>query len=201
MEKIKPGQNIGGCGNYHLDSALAAMTNQRFGTNGQTWLAWWSTNRNKTQLDWIRDGFAQEGIQLQQPLTTNNIVALLKLITSTSKPATTNVIVRSRDGLRYNAQRWLRDAGFRPQEFDLASVSPEEKDPVVRGLVSYALWLGEYRNDYNKLPIGRGQSDDIWDGMALPPIERPLFQWTSSFFLISMAACGVLLLRRNTTRR
>ena len=196
MARIRPRQDISGCGNYHLDSALADMTNQRFGTNAQAWLAWWTTNRNKTQLEWIREGFAQEGIQLQQPLTTNNIVALLKLAAPSAKPATTNVIARSRDGLRFNAQRWLRDAGFRPREFDLACLSVEERDLVVSGLVSYALWLGEHKEDPGKLPIRGEESNDIWSGVPLSPIEQPLFKWTLNLILISMAVCGMFLLRR-----
>ncbi len=198
MTKIKPGQDLTEDFDTHLDSALVDMTNQRLGKESNTWLAWWTTNRNRTQLEWIRDGFAQEGIQLQQPLATNNIVTLLKLIAPSPKSTNTNVVVRSRHGFRYNAQRWLRDAGFRPQEFDLASGSPEEKDQVARGLVSYAYWLGQRWDDPGKLPIRGERSDDTWAGMPEPAIAGPKIKWTMYLVMISLAACGVFLMRRKT---
>jgi hypothetical protein len=118
MRHIKPGQDIGSCEASHLGQALARMTNQQLGLRSDPWLAWWTTNQNKSQLDWIRDGFTRNGIELQQPMTTNNVIALLKLvIPDTNSAAYTNVPSYARTALRYNALRWLRDSGFKPRIF------------------------------------------------------------------------------------
>ena len=113
MKHIKPGQDIDSCQASHLASALADMTNQQLGYTADPWLAWWNTNQYKSQVEWIREGFAQKGVTLQHPLTTNNILTLLKLSRlATNSPLVTNTPRHLQSSLRFNAFRWLRDSGF-----------------------------------------------------------------------------------------
>ena len=95
VKTIKPDLEPGSCGEgqMHLPDAPFYITNQRL-ADGANWFAWWATNKHKSQVEWIRDGFRQQGIELQQPLTTNNAVSLLKLVAA------------SKQGyLQYNANR------------------------------------------------------------------------------------------------
>jgi hypothetical protein len=193
MKHIKPGEEIVGCEASHLAGALADMTNQQLGYQADPWLAWWRTNQNKTQLEWIRDGFASKGIILQQPLTTNNILALLKLShLATNSPVFTNTPPNLRTSLRFNAFRWLRDSGFRSIEFDLKNIPEEDRNQITLALIDYAEWSGIHRDDPGKLPIneyslGYPSSDACF--------LTPRFRWPLYLTIIAMALGGWYLLR------
>lgn len=195
MKRIQPGEDIGGCGYNHLGDALAQMTNQQLEFKSDVWLSWWATNQHKSQVEWIREGFARRGITLEQPLTTNNIIALLAIISPVTHAAAVNDAPRhTRAGLRYNALRWLRDAGFNPGEMDVASVPKAERDMVTRGLVKYALWLGEHRLDPGKLwvwGVGSGGETDFYATSR----EEMTFRWVFTVLPFALAAGGILLLR------
>lgn len=195
MKRIQPGEDIGGCGYNHLGDALAQMTNQQLEFKSDVWLAWWATNQHKTQVEWIREGFARRGIALGQPLTTNNIIALLTIISPTTNAVPGNDAPRhTRAGLRYNALRWLRDAGFNPGEMDFASVPEAERDMVTRGFVKYALWFGEHRLDPGKIwvwEVGSGGETDFYAASR----EEMTFRWVFTVLPFALAAGGILLLR------
>ena len=201
IQSLKPSYELRSCGTwpYHLPDALPLMTNQEL-TNDAEWIAWWETNKNKTQVEWIRDGFARAGIELQRPLTTNNVITLLKLIAPSAKfPATTNTMRAPRQALRYNAERWLRESGFRYPGFDLASVPAEDRDVVTWGLVTYAFWLGEHWDDPGRLQFSR--DDDSGSPFIEPWFNRPLYSWLINSILIVMAVGGVFLLRLASKRK
>jgi len=181
LQSHNSNREIGDCGiwPYHLIDALSDMTNQSC-SNNLEWIAWWTTNKSKTQVEWIREGFAQRGINLHQPLTTNDIVALLRVISS------------SHGGLHFNAQRWLRDAHFRPREFYFAAIPTEDKDQIIHGLVDYAVWYGEHWDDRGELPIDGSDSNYRLAGSRF---ERPQFRWTLYFIIIATALGGCFLLR------
>ena len=60
MSKAEAGQAIANCGSIgHKDAAMKYITcsDPASGTNWNTerqWLGWWNTNKEKSQLDWIR---------------------------------------------------------------------------------------------------------------------------------------------------
>ena len=174
------------CGDwpYHLPDAPATMTNQRL-TNDAAWLGWWKINKSKTQVEWIREGFAQKGIILHQPLTTNDITTLFKLIGATN--------IRSH--LRYNAERWLRDSGVSANQVHLKEVPIEDQDQIARGLVRYAFWHGEHWNAPGFLKINEESMDaSLQFGEAM--IERAPVKLTIIGLLIAIALSGMFLLRR-----
>jgi hypothetical protein len=197
MQHIKPGQDISGCQAGHVVIALADMTNQQLGYEADIWLAWWTTNQNKTQLEWIRDGFASKGIALQQPLTTNNILTLLKLATLATNDATcTNIPSILQKSLRFNAYRWLRDSGFKAKELNLDTIAAEEKNQILPSLIGYAEWYGEHRDDPGKLPINGRDTDHSWpDAIFLEPRLR----WTL-YSIIAITALGGWFLLRQSNR-
>lgn len=159
IDHIKPGRDIGTDGN-HLGESLAGITNHQLKPEAEIWLAWWKTNQNKTQVEWIREGFAERGIVLQQPLTTNNIIDLLKLAhLSTNSPAYTNTPDYLHPSLRENAFRWLRDSDFPPRvlfqmwNWDVKNIPQEDRDQTTAALFEYAEWYGEHWDDPGKLPF------------------------------------------------
>ncbi|HEU6448413.1 MAG TPA: hypothetical protein VFV23_08255 [Verrucomicrobiae bacterium] len=188
ITKLKPNQEIGGCENSHLGEALEDLTNQGLGTKSDAWIAWWKTNQNKTQLEWIRDGFEKQGIQLQKPLTTNNIIALLKLINpSPWSVFSTNQFSHT---LRYNAMRWLRDSGFRAQQFDLSLIPEKDRDQIIFALLEYAQWYGEHYFDPGHLPI---------DGEFSYSYPEPIFlskelRWKVYLAIIFVGLFGFILI-------
>ena len=194
MKHIKPGQDISGCDASHLAGALARMTNQQLGDQADIWLAWWKTNQDKTQLEWIRDGFANKGVVVQQPLTTNNILALLKLADlATNSAIYANMPVYLRSSLRFNAFRWLRDSGFRATEFDLKNIPVENGNQITSALIDYAEWYGIHWNDPGKLRIaGNNIGDDRWPDAVFE--TRP-YRWTLYSIIVVMALGGCFLLR------
>jgi len=180
---------------YHLPDAPAFMTNQRLTNGYPAWLAWWETNKDKTQVEWIRAGFENEGIHLEQPLTTNNIIALLKVLVNSTRSTTTNAAGQNRGLLRYNSMRWLRDTGFQPSNLDLATVPAEDKGQVVLSLIIYARWLGEHWNDPGRLAISGYDWGDLSSGMSAPWIEKVAFKWALYLVLLGAALSGWFLLR------
>jgi hypothetical protein len=185
---------MGSCGEwpYHLFDALPDLTNQGMATAAD-WLEWWQKNKDKTQLEWIRDGFASKGIILQQPLTTNNILALLKLsYLATNSPVFSNTPPNLRSSLRFNAFRWLRDSGFRSIEFDLKNIPEEDRNQITLALIKYAEWSGIHRDDPGKLPINEYSLEHpLPDACFL----TPRFRWPLYLTIIAMALGGWYLLR------
>jgi hypothetical protein len=193
MGHIKSGQDITSCEASHLGNALADMTNQQLGDQSDPWLAWWKTNLNKTQLEWIRDGFASKGVVLQQPLTTNNILALLELANfTTNSTVYTNMPSRLRSSLRFNAYRWLRDSDFKAKDLDINSITVEDKDRIIQDLIDYSEWYGIHRRDPGKLRINRNDSGNGWHDAAFE--TRP-YRWTLYSIIVVLVLGGWFLLR------
>ena len=145
--EFKAGRTHEGCDDGHLDMALPFITNQELGYKTNAWIDWWGTNSQKTQEEWIREGFSKRGINLNRHLTTNNVIELLKVLDRRSTNLVTvtgsNKITAS---LRYNAFRWLRDADVKTRDVDFISLPEGDKDSVIRGLVDYANDLGTFAN-------------------------------------------------------
>jgi hypothetical protein len=108
MVRVKRGDSMGCAAPFnHSAFSMRHITNQNAGEDADGWLDWWQANRDKSQREWIADGFRQRGLSLDVPLRPAQTEALLELL---SKP-------RPSDGrddfLRHNAFRWLRDSGVR----------------------------------------------------------------------------------------
>lgn len=55
------------CEKAHCLAALTCLTNQHVGRNFADWRAWWKRNANKTQRQWILDGFRIQGLPVCDP--------------------------------------------------------------------------------------------------------------------------------------
>lgn len=198
---IKPGQEIAECNSSHLGEALADITNHQLKPEAETWLAWWKTNQNKSQVEWIREGFAEKGVILQEPLTTNNMIDLLKLShLSTNSPIYAGIPSCSRGSLRMNAFRWLRDSGirhwdvFRIWDSDTSKIPEADKKQIIRALLDYAEWHGHHWSDPNKLIIT--QSENHGSYSFEPFFLKAKFCWSLYFSMGALALAGIWLIRR-----
>jgi len=156
----------------------------------ETWIDWWEWNKDKTQTDWIREGFQLRGIIVSNPLTTETTMTLLHVLTSTNEPR----------WFKFNAKRWLRDSGFRAWRFDLESVPPSERPTLTRTLLNFAAWQGLTVENPGKLFFLKQTVNDrpVSDSRYTEPLMfRP---WTgtvvSSIITLLAAGGGWLLLCR-----
>ena len=201
MAKMQGGQEFKRCIDGHLDAALPYMTNQQPGPDAQSWLAWWSTNSHKTQLDWIREGFAKQSIELDQPLNTNNLFLLLTILTpATNWPASIKTLPKHRGALSHNACRWLRDSGFTPSQLSLSSVPADRRKIVTQGLVNYASWLGVFQDGPGKLQIIGVSTMESSATAHDPLIDPPSYPWLPYLAFLALAVGGVFLLPRAAKR-
>jgi hypothetical protein len=189
--EFKAGRTHPDCGDGHLDTALPFITNQELGNETNNWIAWWNTNGQKTQEEWIRDGFSKLGIEVTRQLTTNNVITLLKILdrnaTNIVTATGTNKITPS---LRYNAFRWLRDAGVGPRSVDFPSLPDAEKNSLIRGLIAYAEDWGTYANHPGRI------FKSVDDGsFGTPWILKDCFQWGLTMLLALLAFGGWRILR------
>jgi len=128
---IREGQDIGDCRRGHKDSALQGMTNQGAGFTAKDWLDWWGRNRNKSQRQWLLDGFAQNGVVLQWPLSREDRLRLLEVMGADEKQPR---------GYRLSAFRLLRDSDFDPETITVRDLPPGRADPMLKGLVRFSKW-------------------------------------------------------------
>ncbi|MHC4199348.1 MAG: HEAT repeat domain-containing protein [Planctomycetota bacterium] len=110
------------CGCNH--AALSVMTNQRF----EDIKAWYAENRDKTQEQWILEGFAQVGVAVEIPPSDEQVVQLLRVIGDHEHGSQHN-----RDYLQYNAMRVLRDSGVELGRARLVKIQSE--NPELAGAV------------------------------------------------------------------
>jgi hypothetical protein len=202
VNHIQPGQEIGNCESGHLGEALAEITNHQLEPVADVWLAWWQTNQTKSQVEWIREGFAEKGIILHEPLTTNNMIDLLLLSRlSTNSQIYANTPSSLRGGLRMNAFRWLRDSGvsrwdlFSIWNSDVNAIPETDRNRIVSALLDYTDWYGQHWNDPNKLAITPQSERDPYSSNLF--FMKTGFHWIVYSLIAALAFAGVCLLRHH----
>jgi len=139
MARAQAGEQIADCGDVgHKDAALDYITGQQPAdkTDWNTtafWLAWWETNKQKSQTEWVRDGLKAYGVQLEIPPRDKDYEPLLALLGNSS----TNESERIPSSVKYNAFRWLRDSGLNSTVFALSKVNAQTPDLVRQGLMTF----------------------------------------------------------------
>lgn len=133
MEHTRPEDDISSCTGGHRDLAFRMITNQYVGEDAKAWLGWWEKNKSKSQVEWIRDGFAAFGVTVSSALSPSDVTSLLILVGKTS----THGSDRIPPFVRYNALRFLRDSGFSPVEFIISTTNHPLDAGVKAGLIEY----------------------------------------------------------------
>ena len=141
MAQAAKGEELADCGDVgHKDDALWHITNQD-PANGKSsevekkWLEWWEENKNKSQIQWIRDGFVKYGVKLSIPPQKEEYASLLKLLANEKKKKDKTSVIP--DYVKYNAFRWLRDSGFTPVDYVLGYDKKSISKYIVKGILEY----------------------------------------------------------------
>lgn len=142
------------CSGGHRGSALSFITNRALPAGADPkvdWPKWWAANKDRSQEDWILDGFREAGIDVSKPAAKEQFPRLLSVLGETCPPADewekTHPRMARPDYLRYNAFRWLRDSGFDPVRFLLES-DPSKLDVAPKN------GLAEYQRELCWLEVG-----------------------------------------------
>ena len=63
---------------FHVLDALQGITNHDAGRNAEDWRAWYEKNKDKTQEQWIKEGFIENGFPVSDPPDDNFVTALIR---------------------------------------------------------------------------------------------------------------------------
>jgi len=66
------------CTRFHVLDALQAITNHDAGRNAEDWRPWYEKNKDKTQEQWIKDGFVEHGFPVSDPPDEAFVTALIQ---------------------------------------------------------------------------------------------------------------------------
>ena len=209
IQKIKEGSPYFGCENGHQEGTLALLTNHSTGIASgsgklreeQLWLEWWSENANKTQVEWIRDGFTEAGISISAAPDKKDWPVLLRILGACAGPSTMpsgRLTHLYEDHLRHNAYRWLRDSGFTVARFVLENGNKPLDGDIRGGLLEYEereaiLHLAPFPG---RLPFAdRSRERDFsysrLDSVSLEKISRTI---PSTWDYVGAAICGLALI-------
>ncbi|MDY0167267.1 MAG: hypothetical protein RBS80_12035 [Thermoguttaceae bacterium] len=163
MAYVTPGTGMGCLGGdpCHSATAMRYITNQDVGEDADAWLEWWEKNKSKSQEEWMADGFRHHGFTVDVPPTVEHTPVLLAILGHSE----TDESVAIPKEMKYNAFRCLRDTGFEPVAFALAT-RPASIE-VERGLREYAK-MEQYWPAANGVGIlSFGRQDDYWRDFPL----------------------------------
>lgn len=140
LKAMQEGRTAYGCSFGHLGESLECLTNQSPGEDAKDWLQWWETNKDKSQGEWILDGFAEMGITLSKEPSLADAPQLLLVLGSTNL----NLPERLKWPRRVNAFRFLRDRRFDPRSIRWTDFAEEDRETAWLGLCNYSHLLAQY---------------------------------------------------------
>ncbi len=159
ISQITTNTNFRHCG--CTETALSYMTNQE----SKSWQEWLVTYKDKSQEEWIREGFTKYGVMVHLPPQPEDTELLLKLIGAKTwrtlwggpqEKLDPEIIP---DFVQYNAFRWLRDSGFDPVVY--ATANAASANALAPGLIKYSKWLALFpaRDELGILSFGKKSSE------------------------------------------
>ena len=168
IDKMHNDKNFRVCG--CTETVLTLMANRY----EQSWEEWADAHRDKTQEEWIQEGFAQQGIIVHLPPQPTDTIPLLEVLghktwnTLWNGPQGTNAPWAFPTHFKYNAFRWLRDSGFDQAIFAVSNAPALTSDVVRDGLMQYTKWNAAFpsRDGVGILAFGK-KSDDASRGTPL----------------------------------
>lgn len=198
VERIVADDEFRHCG--CTDTALALMTNQRV----SSWGDWLTTNGDRSQEEWIRDGFLEYGVTVHLPPTPDDAGTLLTLLGQQSENERCEGHADESDSdtvpghIQYNAFRWLRDSGFQPRRFAALNGDLSLESTKARGILRYSEWhIGYPENDgLGVLAFGRHSETgtDGSDSDFRPRIAKPWLRRGVNGFIGVTTVAGCLLI-------
>lgn len=178
------------------ETALALMANLY--TN--SWDDWLKSNQNKTQEEWIRDGFARYGVLVHLPPNEKDVEPLLNLIGRKrwvflmGGPQGTNAPEAIPDFVQYNAFRWLRDSGFNAGKFAYSNTTEVSSQNLTLALIRYMQYEAAFpaKNELGILEFGKHQEIDPM--LSQPWIAGTRIKFGICFALLSIFAAGLWMI-------
>lgn len=198
-ERVRNPGNSGHCG--CTEYALALMANRHV----DSWAQWTDANRERSQEEWIRDGFLEYGVTAHLPPTSDDTLPLLRLLGRGSwsvlrgGPQGTNAPEAVPSYIHYNAYRWIRDSGFEPGEFMASNATVAAQSDITAGLLSYSQWRSAYPGHDGLGVLAFGKASEIqsdFDGRPL--ISRPWVVVGADSLIAACVIGGVFLIWRFT---
>jgi hypothetical protein len=182
IEGVKSGElEFNSCSDGHIEGTLQTMTNQDLPDEKDAWVAWWEENKDKTQEEWIRDGFEDAGVTVTDELTDELTLELLIILGSLSlqknehgenedeqieqqetSEDSENIEYDYPTCCSFNAYRWLRDHNFQWQSIRYDDIPEEHREVVFYGMRMY-VFLSE-----------RCPKDDLYIGECGPLVQGPM---------------------------
>lgn len=213
MQEVESGEPFEGGDGNHLDAALAMMTNHDFSEMPDArhaWRVWWRENKQRTQEEWIQDGFRKLGIHVPLPPTRTDWPQLLEILGETAGPAGPAVLgLQGKPAMLYpyyvafNACRWLRDSGFDPVKFFVNNPEVAQSPEMSGGLIVYRTFETDERAFQPPLP---GQmafaTGGAWGFIGRKELYQRSWILTGSYQSLATALClglvisGIRKLRR-----
>ncbi|MCP5523064.1 MAG: hypothetical protein H7A46_16130 [Verrucomicrobiales bacterium] len=172
--RIAKGEDVSGCANGHVDVGLRLLANQSPGEEATDWLQWWQANKDKSQEEWMRDGFAEMGIHLGDQLDVTVTQSLLLVMGNTNLSLPEGLTYAR----RFNAFRWLRDHDFDPTELRWADFAEDDRDTAWLGLCRYSLWL-------------MANPPPLYEGMYYPFLASPRLARKVNIAMTATALLGL----------
>lgn len=191
-EKIRNPEKFRHCGCTAY--ALTLMANQ----DAESWEQWARTNRSKSQLEWIRDGFQTFGVMVHIPPEPEEVLPLIRLLGRRSwsylygGPQGTNAPGAIPSYIQYNAFRWLRDSDFNPGGFASTNSVLLAQPEISKGLVSFSQWEAAYPGRHGLGVLELGRIDDYDYSLRKPPaVFRPWIAGGISVVIVIVTLAGL----------
>jgi hypothetical protein len=179
------------------ETALALMCNQ----HADSWEEWMKENHNRTQEEWVREGFLKYGVTVHLPSDANDAEALLKLMAQKTwnflwgGPQGTNAPDAIPDYVQYNAYRWLRDLGFKSTTFARSNATLVASPEMTLALLKYASWQAAFpdaeRDNLGVFAFAKRSENGV--GFAPPAITKPWVNLAVYGSIVVLLAMGLWL--------
>jgi len=193
INHIRPDVEMEGCSGaplMHSATSMRYITNQDAGGNADGWLDWWQQNGQKSQVQWIAEGFRPYGFVPDVAPKPEQIEALLELLGRPDDDESPDRL----DHVQYNEFRWLRDSGFEPVAFALSDYTASDR--LKPGLLEYAKYQRSYPQPYYAAGEGLGilplqdNDADLTDYTTVE-LMRPRYRIGANTFIFVTTAVGI----------
>lgn len=193
-ERIRHPESFRHCG--CTNDALALMANRHVAS----WAQWTDANRERSQEEWIKDGFLDYGVTVHLPPTPDDTLPLLRLLGRESwdylreGPQDANAPEAVPSYIQYNAYRWLRDSGFDPGRFASSNTAATGEPDIVAGMLNFSQWHAAFpgRDGLGILAFGRPRATGSRPDMR-PLIVKPWFVFGVGTLIWGCTIGGALL--------
>ena len=123
---------------FHVLDALQSITNHDAGRNAEDWRPWYEKNKDKTQAQWIKDGFVEHGFPASDPPGDAFVTALIRASDPKYQPRylQTNAlrILRTVPAFGHRCQRLSKLSAYQVKVYQKAQSQP------LKELTALVIW-------------------------------------------------------------